>query len=369
MADAQRLCILLWDGNVGGGERIAAELAAALRRIGVETRMLFVRDPGPLAADLDRLGVPYETFGAKRAQEILWRPRAFAARVAGAGPDGVLIPNVGHLAIGLRLGGYSAPVVATQHGFLMLIGQMPAPVRLARHLERLIALPLVDAEVAVSEWMAEQVRRSPRPPRVEVIPNAIDLERFGPPGEARAESGELVVACACRLVPGKGLPELIRAFGLLDAPTVLRIAGDGPQRDELEALASDVPRVELLGLVRDMPAFWRACDVAVTPSTVPESFGLTALEAMAAAKPVVATRHGGIVEVVEDGVTGRLVPPGDVGELAGALADYARDPDARRRHGLAGRDRAEELFAADRSAERYAQLVAELGEGRRKARE
>jgi glycosyltransferase involved in cell wall biosynthesis len=363
-----RLCVMLWDGNVGGGERIAAELAAALRRRDIETTMLFVRDPGPLAQDLERLDVPYETFGATRVEEVLWRPRAFAEHTARAGPDGVLIPNVGHLAIGLRLGRYRAPIVATQHGFLMLIGQMRRPVRLARHLERLAALPLVDAEVAVSEWMAEQIRRSPRQPRIEVIPNGIDLERFAPAGDEPPPAQECVIACACRLVPGKGLPELVRAFRQLTEPAVLRIAGDGPQRAELETLVKDDPRVELLGVVRDMPAFWRACEVAVTPSTLPESFGLTAIEAMGAATPVVATRHGGIVDVVEDGVTGRLVTPGDVNELARALGRYASDPDERRRHGATGRRRAEELFGADRSAARYAALVAELGEARRKPR-
>jgi glycosyltransferase involved in cell wall biosynthesis len=209
------------------------------------------------------------------------------------------------------------------------------------------------------------------PPRIDVIHNGIDLERYRPSPEASPHSSGVVIAAACRLVPGKGLPELIRAFGRLaaDEPSgVLRIAGQGPQRAELEDLAKDDTRVELVGVVDDMPRFWRACDVAVTPSTLPESFGLTAVEAMAVAKPVVATRHGGIVEVVEEGVTGRLVTPGSIDELAGALRGYARDPDERRRHGHAGRERCEALFDADRSATRYAELVAELRKARRKPR-
>jgi glycosyltransferase involved in cell wall biosynthesis len=365
MTDATRLTVVLWDGNVGGGERLSAELAAALRRIGVDARMLFVRDPGALAADLDALAVPYESFGARRVQEVLWRPRAFAAQAARMGPDGALIPNVGHIAIGLRLGRYRAPVVSTQHGFLLLMGQMPLPERLARQLERVLAIPLVDAEVAVSEWMAEQIRRNPFPPRIELIHNGIDLERFSPAPPAPDAHG-CVIAAACRLVPGKGLPELIRAFAIVagDAPAaVLRIAGDGPEGSALESLVRQLGlggRVELLGEILDMPAFWRACDVAATPSTLPESFGLTALEAMACAKPVVAAAHGGIVEVVMDGVTGRLVAPGSVDELAGALRAYAGDADERQRHGLAGRERCEAAFGMDRCAAEYARLVGEV---------
>jgi glycosyltransferase involved in cell wall biosynthesis len=369
VADGPRLCVQLWDGNVGGGERAAAELAAGLRRIGADARMLFVRDPGPLAADLDRLEVPYETFGAARVEKVLWSPRAFAAHTRRLGPDGVLIPNAGHLAIGLRLGGYRAPIVSTQHGFLVLMEQFPAHLRAARHLERLLALPLIDAEVAVSEWMAERIRRSPMPPRVEVIHNAIDLERFepGPPGDSES----CVIACACRLIPGKGLPELIRAFAEVateDSEALLRIAGDGPERSRLADLAAGLglgDRVELAGVVDDMPRFWGASDVAAAPSTLPESFGLTAVEAMACARPVVASRAGGLVEVVDDGVTGRLVQPGDVAALAEALRGYVRDPDLRRRHGLAGRERCESQFGVERCAAAYAGLVAELAEARR----
>jgi glycosyltransferase involved in cell wall biosynthesis len=365
MTDGMRLCVLLWDGNVGGGERFSAELAGALRGIGVDARMLFVRDPGPLARELERLGVPYETFGATRVQEVLWRPRAFARQAARIGADGMLIPNVGHLAVGLRLGRYSAPVVSTQHGFLMLIEQMPAHLRLARHVERLVARPLVDAEVAVSGWMAQQILRSPWPPRVEVIHNAVDLSRFDP-AERREGGPGPVFACAGRLVAGKGVAELIHAFAPVaadDANVVLRIAGDGPERGRLEELVRSLglgDRVELLGVVEDMPAFWAASDVSVTPSTLPESFGLAALEGMASAKPVVATAHGGIVEVVEDGVTGRLVPPGDVEALSAALRHYAGDPELRRRHGSAGRARCEAEFDMEGCAAAYVRLVEEL---------
>ena len=106
-----------------------------------------------------------------------------------------------------------------------------------------------------------------------------------------------------------------------------------------------------------MPTFWRETDVAVMPSVLPESFGIAALEAMASGKPVVATDNGGIVEVVEDGVTGRLVPVGSVDAISDALLGYLRDPPLRESHGLAGRRRAEALFSMSRCAEEYARLL------------
>src|SRR3954454_4278516 len=144
---------VLWDGNVGGGEKMTAELAAAMRGLGIDASVVFVRDPARLAADLDRLDVPYVSFGARRVEEVLVRPRRFA-RLAGAhGPDGVLLPAVGHQAPALRLGGYRAPIVAVEHGFLLLVDSLSPAWRAARRVERLLSARFADAQVVVSEFM------------------------------------------------------------------------------------------------------------------------------------------------------------------------------------------------------------------------
>jgi glycosyltransferase involved in cell wall biosynthesis len=174
-------------------------------------------------------------------------------------------------------------------------------------------------------------------------------------------------------VAGKGLEELVAAFARLAAedPGVrLKIAGDGPGRPELETALErhDVGgRVELAGVVTDMPSYWRDADVAVMPSTASESFGMVALEAMACGRPVVATRNGGANDLVDDGVTGRLVGCGDVRALEAAMRDYASDPRLRRAHGRAGRERCEAQFTIDRCATRYARLLREAARERRSA--
>jgi glycosyltransferase involved in cell wall biosynthesis len=362
-----RLSMVLWDGNVGGAEKLTAELAGGLRSIGVDARIVFVRDPGALAADLDRIGVPYESFGARRVEEVLVRPRRFARLVSASGPDGALLPAIGHLAPALRIGGFRAPLVAMEHGILLLLPRMPLTWRVSRRIERRFSAPFVDAQVAVSSFMRDRLLHAPHARRVEVIENGIDLARYTAPEPPERES--CVFAFASRFVPGKGVPELIAAFAQVarDHPEArLRIAGDGPERGSIEEQIARLPvadRVELPGVVDDMPSYWREADVAVMPSTAPESFGMVALEAMAAARPVVATRNGGADDVVHDGVTGRLVGCGQVDELAAAMLEYAGNRDVRQAHGAAGRARCEERFTIDRCAARYAGLVGELARG------
>jgi glycosyltransferase involved in cell wall biosynthesis len=361
-----QLAIVLWDGNVGGAEKVTAELAGGLRSIGVDATVVFVRDPAALAPDLARLGVPYVSLGAKRVGEVLWRPRRFARLVEQHGRDGALLPAVGHQAPALRIGGYRGPLVAVEHGFLLLMQSMRPHWRAARRLERRLSAPFVDVEVAVSDFMREGVLRSPHARRVERIRNGIDVARYGA-GTAARSGGEVVVGCAGRLVPGKGLGTLLRAWTSVAAAAPharLWLAGDGPERDRVAALVRDAgatESVELLGAVEDMPSFWSDVGVAVMPSRLPESFGMVALEAMASGRPVVATRSGGVVELVEDGVNGTLVPVGEAAAMADALLGYLQSAELRHAHGAAGRSRCEADFGIERCAEGYARLFAEVG--------
>jgi glycosyltransferase involved in cell wall biosynthesis len=99
--------------------------------------------------------------------------------------------------------------------------------------------------------------------------------------------------------------------------------------------------------VDDVDSMWEAVDIALVPSTEPEPFGMVAIEAMRAGKPVVASAHGGLVEIVQDGVTGFLVPPSDPPALAAAIVKLAEDPALRRRLGDAGRQRQREVFSLE----------------------
>jgi glycosyltransferase involved in cell wall biosynthesis len=178
--------------------------------------------------------------------------------------------------------------------------------------------------------------------------------RVGPsPRTDRSSSPRVVIGAASRLVPVKGVQNLLRALPDVRArhPEVsLEIAGDGAQRPSLEADARRLgvaDHVRFLGWQPNLTEPFRRWSVFVQPS-IEEGFGLAVLEAMAAGLPVVATQIGGLTELVVHGVTGLLVPPGSDRGLAEAISTLLDDAARSRNMGLAGRERAERLFTVER---------------------
>lgn len=193
--------------------------------------------------------------------------------------------------------------------------------------------------------------------KVIILPNGIDLEDFdaqqpGPGDRERyALPWEKIVFFAGRHVYDKGVDVLIEAARIVlsrrwDAKFV--VAGDGPMRAHLEWMARSYglgQKVLFTGRLSDHELYrvMKLADVVVIPSRY-EPFGIVALEAMAAAKPVVASRVGGLAEVVEDGVTGLLVPPEDPNALAAAIESLLDELSRAEGMGLNGRRRVEELY-------------------------
>jgi glycosyltransferase involved in cell wall biosynthesis len=170
-----------------------------------------------------------------------------------------------------------------------------------------------------------------------VIYNGIDVEAF--PRVSR-NGGPPRILSVGRLKAPKDFVTFVEALRLLPRGAFsAAIAGDGPDR---ELLVGDA-LVELVGERDDVPQHLRAADVFVL-STRAEGLPISIIEAMAAGVPVVATRVGGVPELVVEGETGLLVPPGDPRALADALRRLIGDPELRLKLGSAGRQRAEELF-------------------------
>lgn len=201
--------------------------------------------------------------------------------------------------------------------------------------------------------------------RAVAVHNGIDVEDFSSANQEQQQA-ESYILCVAAHNDTKGLDVLLRAVALLrsrgdDTPVVL--AGDGPLRPELEQLAKRLGiengvrfagRQEL-GPLRDL---LQRCTLVVAPSRA-ESFGIAILEAMAVGKPVVATRVGGIPEVVADGETGLLVPPENEEALCAAMHLVLRDRDLQLQLGRAGRLRVVEHFTADRMAAQYEEVLGE----------
>ena len=163
---------------------------------------------------------------------------------------------------------------------------------------------------------------------VAVIPSGVDVA-----DEVGAEDDPPFVLYAGRLSPEKGVLELVEAANGIP----LVIVGDGPLRERVPGARGFVAHDELLKL------YERAAVVAV-PS-FREGFGVVCAEAMAHARPVVASAVGGLLDLVADGETGIHVPPGDVAALRDALQRLLADPELRRRFGEAGRERVRERFS------------------------
>ena len=176
-----------------------------------------------------------------------------------------------------------------------------------------------------------------------------------------------------RLIKGKGLETLFAAMGALaDLPTwhlLLVGSGQGQVISIEDTLRQEAERgglrgrVTFTGRVDNVPAYLQATDVFVFP-TLDEALGMSAVEAQACGLPAVASRTGGVPDIVEDGVTGLLVSPGNAASLADALRKLLTDSGLRDRFARAARTRTEQRFALHTMVARYADLFRSLGGGR-----
>lgn len=240
---------------------------------------------------------------------------------------------------------------------------------------------LIDRYIAVSEANSRYLIAEKGIPekKVSVIQNGCSIERVDPSGahpEGIRESlgfseNDLVLLVMARLEPQKGHRILLQALSLLRAefPNIRLIClGTGALKDELTKIARDLGLeniVRFVGFRSNVGDWLAAVDIGVLPSFY-EGLPLTAVETLAAGIPLVATAVDGTPEVVIDGETGHLVPPGDPAAMAEAIGRLARQPELRRKFGLAGRDRVLKRFRIQRQVKQTSDLY--VSEWRRRTR-
>ncbi|HYT94587.1 MAG TPA: glycosyltransferase [Gemmataceae bacterium] len=227
--------------------------------------------------------------------------------------------------------------------------------QLGRFCNRLTAATITNCEACRDAVIADEGAPAES---VFVLENGVDFDRFSALPALAARPGPIHVGVVANLRPVKGLDVFVRAAATVAAhcPDVtFAVAGEGESRADLERLADELglgKRLQLPGVVRDVPAFLSRADVAVLCSHS-EGMSNALLEYMAAGRAIVATRVGAAERLIEAGTHGLLVPPGDATALAGAIERLAADAGLRVRLGAAARQRAEQHYSREAMVRRF----------------
>ena len=350
-----RVVEVLATGTNGGAQEHVVSLVGRIDRTRYEVSVVSL-SPGSTIRKLQRAGVPVVVLDEPDDAVAVG---ALAAHLADVRPD--VVHNhmfraevVGtKAALALARAGHRRPyIVSTVHS---------SRVRPAGDRELLRRLtPKMDRLIAVSRAIERKiaVERGGLAP-VSLVYNGVDLSRYDhqePCCTLREEYGmpadAKIVGVVARLEPEKGHPTLLEAWPLVLAAVpeaYLLVVGEGSRREALERRAADLAirdRVVFTGRRDDVPAVTAALDVAVLPS-YREAQGLSILEAMALARPVVASDVGGIPEMIEDGVSGLLVPPHDPPALARAIVRLLTDHPYADVLARAGHDLVHERFCVE----------------------
>lgn len=333
-------------GDWGGASRALFTMLGQIdtRRI---APLIILPGKGPIEKTLREQGLRYEIFGPftepgnpVRYLRALWRALSFLKR------EHVAVIHINRSSfwrpaelLAARL--LRLPILAHYH----MVNHAPAP-----------AIRWCRAAIAVSRYTAEHSLPWELPKAI--IYNGVSLERFNAGCSLRESLGMspdvVVVVFLGQVREIKGVADFIAMARKIPHPNArFLIAGEcrDPQKfpgsyskQDLESMAGGDRRIRHIGYVKDVENVYQTADVVVVPSRWQEPLGLINLEAGACHKPVVATRVGGIPEVVADGVNGYLVDPGDVDALSARVAALIANPSLRARMGEAGRARVERDF-------------------------
>jgi glycosyltransferase involved in cell wall biosynthesis len=360
-------------GVRGGSHAVAASLTSELRGLGVACSVLLLAD-GPIVEDFDRLGVPHRVVPCTLRSPLsgilrLWR--FFSLRqpavVHTHAPRAMFLANLAARLAGVPL------VVTTFHELSSVRATHKRWHRLYDRVEGLLSRLCTDCCVAFSDGMrADAIATRGVPPgKLRRIYNGVDPGRFRQvtdPVERRRirqrrgiAQDDLVIGAVGRLISAKGHRHLVTALASIlpvEPRAKLVIAGGGPLRRALEEQAQreGVARaVRFVGDTAEVSELYACFDLFCYPSTH-GAFGLVVLEAMACGLPVIASQLTGTTELISDGRTGILVPPGDPAALAAAILGLLADPARREFLAASGRESVTTRFTARGCAREHLEM-------------
>ena len=324
----------------GGSGAVATELGIALAARGHEVHFISYEHPFRLPHFLPRVYFhevnignyplfeypPYDLALAVRMHDVVLSQKLDLLHVHYAIPHATSAWIAKEM---LREQGQKLPVVTTLHGTdITIVGQDHSYQAITR-----FSIERSDRITSVSQWLKDETIKAfgCGNSRVDVIPNFVDptvydRARYGDALRRELGGGRKVLMHISNFRPVKRVRDVVRVFAKVQAqvPSVLVMVGDGPDRGAAEEEARTLgvaADVRFLGKIDTVAPLLAAADLYVFPSES-ESFGLSALEALASGVPVVGARVGGVPEVVNDGVTGALLPRGDVAGMAEAALRF-----------------------------------------------
>jgi L-malate glycosyltransferase len=354
--------------TVGGSGAVAAELGKVLARRGHEVHFVSYRLPFRLGGFQENIRFHEVDVTAYSLFEHAPHDLALAAKMAEVARDHRLDLFHVHYAIPHAIAGFlaqqmlgeSAPrLVTTLHGTdITLVGQDRSFFEITR-----FGIERSDGVTAVSEFLRRMtLDEFAVHNTIDVVPNFVDLAKHcagptTPDRSAFADPSERILLHMSNFRPVKRVVDIVRVFERVrrEMPAVLLMVGDGPERASAQALARRLgvaDKVRFLGRQDNIEEMTAIADLYLLPSEL-ESFGLSALEAMACGVPVIGSDAGGLPEVVTHGETGYLLPVGDIEGMAGRALELLRDKALHQRMAQAARRRVALFFDAEQVVTQY----------------
>src|SRR4051794_10950421 len=360
----------------GGSGAVATELGLELARRGHQVHFITYDSPFRLRGYAERIffhqvetrmgryplfdHYPYTLALASKQHEVALREELELLHVHYAIPHA----TTAYLAREMLRGVRDLRVITTLHGTdITLVGQEATFYAITK-----FSIERSDMVTAVSDYLRDETYRAfgCMGCDVRTIPNFVNLDEYRPatePGRvALAPEGHRIIIHVSNFREVKRVKDVVRVFARIRRamPATLLMVGDGPDRPDAEQEATELgvaDDVHFLGRLDSVATLLQASDLFLLPSQT-ESFGLAALEAMACGTPVVASRAGGLPEVIDDGVNGILEPPGSVEAMARRAIELLRDPKRLAQMREAAIAKARE-FSADRVVPQYEALYRE----------
>jgi N-acetyl-alpha-D-glucosaminyl L-malate synthase BshA len=361
----------------GGSGAVATELGLELARRGHQIHFITYDSPFRLRGYSERVffhqvetrmgryplfdHFPYTLALASKQHEVVLREGLEVLHVHYAIPHA----TTAYLAREMLNGERSLRVITTLHGTdITLVGQESSFYAITK-----FSIEQSDGVTAVSSYLRDETYRAFGCVScdVRVIPNFVNLQEYRPsePGcrSQIAPAGHKVITHVSNFREVKRVKDVVRVFARIRRamPATLVMIGDGPERVDAEQEARELgvtSDVRFLGRLDTVASLLQASDLFILPSQT-ESFGLAALEAMACGSPVVASRAGGLTEVIDDGVNGILEPVGSVEAMGRRAVELLRDPERHAVMRAAAIAKAQE-FSADRIVPMYEAFYEEV---------